>query len=351
MSKARQKKPSKRGKGKGKGRFRRLALRTAAVLAAVLVLWGWAGEWFVHHPWAWHVEQSQRWPNALLAPLYLIGNPLADITDGLGWTGHDAVYEYDCEAPANSVLFAGAPTRIGAPAPNDIRTLDRGEFLVGWSDTLKHPVWVAYHVKKEAVFPASRLSSFTQDRTVPAAPRPDAYKGSGYDRGHMAPNYAIVTRYGEAEQRQTFQMSNIAPQSPALNRGVWREIEHRIADLWTARYGEIWVVVGCISTPAKDNRLPDSGIDVPTHFYQVIVAQEGMDVRALAVLYPQNIPWSAWPARNIITIAELQKLTGLDFNPELPSFLADPLESDLPSRLWPVKPFDVFRQFLIRYSY
>jgi hypothetical protein len=42
-------------------------------------------------------------------------------------------------------------------------------------------------------------------------------------------------------------MSNIAPQSPALNRGVWRDVEHRIADLWTARYGEIWVVVGCIS--------------------------------------------------------------------------------------------------------
>ena len=349
MNKAKTKKPT-RGK-KGKSRARRLSLRTAAVLAVVLGVWGWAGEWFVHHPRAWHAQQAERWPHAALAPLYWIGNPLADMTDGLGWTGHDAVYEYDCEAPSGSVLFAGAPQRIGSPAPADIRILDRGEFLIGWSDSLRHPVWVAYHVKAKDSFPASRLSNFTIDKSVPAAPRPDAYKGSGYDRGHMAPNYAIVTRYGEAEQRQTFKMSNVAPQSPALNRGVWREIEHRIADLWTARYGEIWVIVGCISKQPGGRRLPDSDIDVPSHFYQVILAQEGMDVRALAVLYPQNIPWSAWPARNIVTIAELERLSGLDFNPDLPGFIADPLESDLPTRLWPVKFFDVLRQFLIRYRY
>jgi len=347
--KKKQRKPPKGGKGRS--RSRRLSLRIAAILAVVLALWGWAGEWFVHHPRAWHAQQAAHWPKVLLAPLYGIGNPLADVTDGLGWTGHDAVYEYDCEAPAGSVLFAGAPVRVNNPAPADIRILNRGEFLIGWSDSLRHPVWVAYHVRAKANFPASRLSNFTLDRSVPSAPRPDAYKGSGYDRGHMAPNYAIVTRYGEAEQRQTFQMSNIAPQSPALNRGVWREIEHRIADLWTARYGEIWVVVGCISKPTGGKRMPGSDIDVPTHFYQVILAQEGMDVRALAVLYPQNIPWSAWPARNIVTIAELERLTGLDFNPDMPAFIAEPLEADLPSRLWPVKFFDVFRQFLIRYRY
>ena len=40
----------------------------------------------------------------------------------------------------------------------------------------------------------------------------------------MAPNFAIATRYGEEMQRQTFKMSNISPQSPALNRGVWRDV-------------------------------------------------------------------------------------------------------------------------------
>ena len=231
---------------KKRSKSRRLALWLGAVLAVVFAIWGAAAEWFVHHPRAWVAEQSAERP-FLAIPLLWLGNPLADITDGLGWTGHDVVYEYDTEAPSGSVTFAGVPTRTGDPAPGDIRIINRGEFIIGWSDRLRHPVWCAYHVTRKARHPADLRPSFAKDPSVPSAPAPKDYTKSGYDRGHMAPNYAITTRYGEATQKLTFMMSNIAPQTPALNRGVWRDVEHRIADLWTARYGEIWVVVGCIS--------------------------------------------------------------------------------------------------------
>ena len=165
----------------------------------------------------------------------------------------------------------------------------------------------------------------------------------------MVPNYAIVTRYGEDVQKRTFRMSNIAPQSPALNRGVWRDVEHRIADLWTARYGEIWVIVGCIS-PRTGETLSGTAIDVPESYYQVIIAQEGMDVRVLAVLFDQQVPWGEWAARNIVTIKELESLTGLNFNPGLPSFIQEPLEADLPTRLWPIRLRDVFRLITLRFN-
>ena len=142
--------------------------------------------------------------------------------------------------------------------------------------------------------------------------------------------------------------SNIAPQSPALNRGVWRDVEHRIADLWTARYGEIWVIVGCIS-PQVGKTLGGTDIDVPKSYYQVIVAQEGMDVRALAVLFDQSVGWKDWAARHIVTIDELEKLSGLDFNPELPSFIQEPLEADLPNRLWPIRWQDILKQISLRF--
>ena len=143
-------------------------------------------------------------------------------------------------------------------------------------------------------------------------------------------------------------MSNIAPQTPALNRGVWREFEHRIADLWTRRYGEIWVVVGCISEAAGE-RLPGTDIDVPVAYYQVVVAQEGMNVRALAVLFDQNVGWREWAARNIISIDELENITGLDFNPDMPAFIQDPLEAETPSRLWPIRPRDIVSQIALRF--
>ena len=332
-------------KRKKKGRSRRVSLKVGAILLVFLILWGIAAEWFVHHPRAWIADRSPM----LSAPLLLLGNPLADITDALDWTGYDTVCEYDTEAPNGSVLFAGAPRRTGDPAPSNIRILDRGEFLIGWSDSLRHPVWCAYHVTKDAKHENGARPSFTKDKSTPATPSPGDYTRSGYDRGHMVPNYAIVTRYGATEQKKTFLTSNIAPQTPALNRGVWRDVEHRIADLWSARYGEIWVVVGCISSRTNAETLSGTGIDVPTSFYQVIIAQEGMDVRALAVLFPQRIPWRAWAARNIVTIRELENLTGLDFNPDLPSFIQDPLETDRPSRLWPIRPRDIFKQIAQRF--
>jgi len=340
----------KRGKKAKRTRRQVVSLKLGVILVAVLAGWAVAGEWYVHHSRKWLARKYVSWPRVVTVPLAWMGNPVADITDGLGWTGHDAVYEYDEEAPSGQVFFAGAPRRTGHPAPNDVTILDRGHFKIGWSDSLKHPLWCAYHVKRDAIGEPGKRPGFTRDRAVAAAPHPDDYAKSGYDRGHMAPNFAIASRYGEEFQRLTFMMSNISPQSPALNRGVWRDIEHRIAELWTARYGEIWVVVGCIPS-STGTKIGKTGIDVPSAYYQVVIAQEGMDVRALAVLFPQNIPWSAWSARNLITIDELEEKTGLDFNPDMPQFLQDPLESELPTRLWPVRPLDIIKQIMIRFQY
>ena len=337
----------KRRKGK-QSRSRRLSLKLALILVVLLGLLGAAGGWFVHHPRTWIAEQCATLPKAVSATLLWFGNPVADVTDALDLTGYDTVCEYDTEAPSGSVAFAGLPMRTGSPAPSDIRVLDRGEFKIGWSDRLRHPVWCAYHVVREARHANTERPGFTKDKFVSLAPSPDDYTKSGYDRGHMVPNYAIVTRYGEEAQKLTFRMSNIAPQSPALNRTVWRDVEHRIADLWTARYGEIWVVVGCIPSQNGET-LSGTGIDVPEAYYQVIVAQEDMDVRALAVLFDQSVAWNAWAARHIVTIDELEKRTGLDFNPELPSFIQEPLEADLPNRLWPIRPLDIFRQIALRF--
>lgn len=321
-----------------KAKSRRLSLKLGFAFLFLLLAFGFAGEWFVHHSRKWIDRRCETLPALLTAPLMYFGYPLADITDALSLTGRDVIYEYDTEAPSGSILFAGAPRRIAGPAPADIRVLDRGEFLIGWSDSLRHPVWCAYHVLREPRFESAKRPGFTMDHSLPRSPRPADYTNSGYDRGHMVPNYAIVTRYGEDVQKRTFMMSNIAPQRAALNRGVWRNIEHRIADLWTARYGEIWVVVGCISNAGAE--LPSSGIDVPSKYYQIIIAQEGLDIRILALLFDQEVGWNEWAAHGLTTVDEIEQLTGLDFNPDLPAFIQDPLEAELPSRLWPIRTRD-----------
>lgn len=343
----------RRRKGGGKSRLRRIALWSGGVLSALLVLWAWAGVWYVHHSRHWLDRHRNSWPRLVTAPLAWIGNPVGDVCDALGITGHDAVYEYDEPAPEGEVLFAGAPRRVSGPAPDDIVVLDRGEFKVGWSQKLKHPVWCAYHVPAKAEYEAGKRPNFTKDKSVLSSPPASAYERSGYDRGHMVPNYAIVTRFGEEMQRSTFKTTNIAPQSPRLNRGPWRDVEHRIADLWTARWGEIWVIVGCISDPNGET-LTGTDVDVPRRFYQVVAAEEEVEpdkyeVRAFALVFDQELECGTWPARCLVTIDELEEMTGLDFLPDLPEFIQRPLESELPSRLWPIRPRDIFKQIAIRF--
>ena len=80
------------------------------------------------------------------------------------------------------------------------------------------------------------------------------------------------------------------------------------------------------------------------------MAQEGLDVRAFAVLFDQRVSWHEWAARSLISIDDLEELAGLDFFPDLPGFIQTPLEAELPTRLWPVRLSDVFRLFLLRYQ-
>ena len=339
-------KPKAKGK-KPVSKARLIARIVSIALALVVVACCAVGDWYVHQPREW-LESHRAF---YTAPLWYFGNRTAFITDAFGWTGHDAVYDPDDEtAPSNTVLFAGAPVRIGAPAPDDIKVLNRGEFMIGWSPSLRHPVWAAYHVVRDARFDALKRPNFQKDRSVASSPAANDYARSGYDRGHLVPNRAIVTRYGPDEQEKTFLMTNIAPQRPALNRGPWREMEQRISDLWTARYGEIWVIVGAVSPTSNRTKLENTTIDVPEQYYMLIAAQDKEGVRALAVLLPQTAEVNDFPVHNIVTLKELETATGLEFFPDMPKFLARPLKADRPTRLWPIRWYDIVKLILLRFT-
>lgn len=341
---AKRKGRKRRGKVSPVRRFmRRFAVITVLLYLVLSVI----GGWYVSHPWQWISDKRDDWPRLVTDPLEYFGNRAIMLTDGLGITGQDAVYELDEPPPSGRVFFAGPPIRIGAPAVSDVQMIDRGEFVIGWSPSLRHPLWVAYRVPAEKSYEVGKRPSFRADASAPGSPAASAYKGTGYDRGHMAPNYAITTRFGTEAQKKTFYMSNISPQKPGLNRGPWREVEHRIAELWTAKYGDMWVIVGCVPGDPED-RLP-SGVDVPKAYWQLIVAQSSDGVRALALYMPRNIPFSAFPVHNIISIDELEKRTGLDFLADLPNFFERPLEAHLPTRLWPVRFVDVFKLIGLRF--
>ena len=343
-----QKKPSKKKKSGETGPLRLWARIGAATLVVGFVLLCICGDIYVHHPAAWLASHR----SLITAPLEYLGDRTAFITDALGWTGRDAVNTPDDPIPEGMVSFAGDPVRVGAPAPADIVVLDRGEFRIGRSPSLRHPVWVAYHVPRTARHEAGKRPNFQKDKGVASSPQPKDYANSGYDRGHMAPNHAIATRFGPEIQRRTFQMTNVAPQRPGLNRGPWREMEQRISELWTSAYGEIWVIVGTVPPAPGQSRskLGQTDINVPEQFYMVIASQTEDSVRMLAVLMNQTARRWDFPVHNIVSVDEIEKLTGLDFFPDMQRSLQMSLEADTPTRLWPVRVRDLLKLILIRFT-
>ena len=235
-------------------------------------------------------------------------------------------------------VYGGAPRLMeSAPAATsvgEVRVLVNRGYAVGYSERLGGPVWAAYRVADLARLPEAgeRPGSFEVDRRTAARVRPEAYSGSGYDRGHLAPNYAIATRYGPAAQRETFLMSNITPQRHALNAGLWRELEMKIATSYPARYAEVWVLVGPVFG-ASPRRLRD-GVAVPEAFFKIVIDENEGKLRTLAFIVPQEASTDAEPGRFLTTIEEVQRRTGLDFLSELEDAAEREVEERRAARVW-----------------
>lgn len=237
-------------------------------------------------------------------------------------------------APGDKTFVYGGVPRLMADGGEEPRVLVNRGYAAGYSERLRNPRWVAYRMRDlpRIPTPKARPEKFDVDRRTASRVASEAYSGSGYDRGHMAPNFAIATRYGEAAQRETFLMSNITPQRHALNAGLWRELEMRIATGYPARYGEVWVITGPVFGPSP--RTLRGGVAVPDAFFKIIIDEQDGKLRTLAFIVPQEVPEGADPGRYLTSIDEIEHRTGLDFLTELDEAAQRAVESARAGRLW-----------------
>jgi len=197
-------------------------------------------------------------------------------------------------------------------------------FVVRYHEWFGAPEWVAYRADPPARFRLQpRPEQFEPDmrtwrcRLHLWCVTHETYRGSGFDRGHMAPNFLIGTRYGPAAQQATFLLSNIAPQRPEHNRGIWERLERLEANRFAPGADKLWVIVGPVFS-AHPPRIGHEQVAVPEAFYRILV-REAADGRreAIAFLIPQKAPAEADLRRYIVPINAIEAKTGLDFFPEL----------------------------------
>lgn len=227
-------------------------------------------------------------------------------------------------------IYGGLPDAAGYGHP--LVVLTNTGYITGYCEARRNPAWVSFSVSSITVGAlGKRPSKFFADGRARSANHQD-YSNSGYDRGHMAPNYAIGTRYGQEAQRETFLMSNIVPQTQKLNQIWWRALEEKEANDFAVRLERVWVVTG----PVFDQRIERlaSGVEIPDAFYRIILDEENGQPRALAFIAPQTITGKEPLAQFLTSVREIERQTGLDFYPELPKEVQDRMETQRAQKLW-----------------
>ena len=204
-------------------------------------------------------------------------------------------------------------------------------YSLSYDEAHEQAEWVAYELKK------SHLARHDYDRPyfeVDRAVKTKAahwrnYKNSGYDRGHLCP--AGDRRFSEAAYEETFLTSNIAPQVHEFNSGVWNRLEQKVR-YWANRYDGVYVVTGGILKNGLKT-IGDDRVSVPQQFYKILLDNSGGNTKIIAFLMPHQD--SKKPLYEfVVSVDEIEVLTGIDFFPQLPDEKERRLEKSSSYKGW-----------------
>lgn len=227
---------------------------------------------------------------------------------------------------ASVITFAAAALlaqadRFGLPRCNadgsELR--DHAFFLVCQNTELRVPLWTAYELLPEHLGAvAARPTYFRQD----IAHNSD-YRASGFARGHMVP--ARDMAWSEESIRATFVLSNVVPQDPRVNSGIWRALEEKIRAI-AAQSDAVYVFTGPIFASAEIRSIGD-GVAIPTHLFKVLLAVRGNEKTMFAAIVPNTAGGVKDLGSFGTSVDAVERATGLDFFAGLGDEEEDRLES------------------------
>jgi endonuclease G len=216
-------------------------------------------------------------------------------------------------------------------------------YTLSYSENDEQAEWVAYVLTRQ------RLQMDWQDRpdlfeSDPLVRTGSAtlsdYRGSGYDRGHLAP--AADMAFNTTAITESFYLSNISPQVRDFNHGVWKELEELSRD-WAIKFNKLYVVTGPLLKDGGKGEIGANSVTVPTAYYKILLDLSETNPKAIAFIVPNEVSYDPL-FKYAVTIDEVEKQTGINFFPKL---MSRELERDLESNpnydLWPFskKKFDL----------
>lgn len=218
----------------------------------------------------------------------------------------------------------------GIPQETDL-LLSRTGFSIGYSQKYRQAIWVSYILTAEQLEKKQidRINVFQVDPAVKYHPvLPQNYSGTGYDRGHLAP--AADMTYSVETMKYSFFMTNISPQIPGCNRGIWRRVENQVRR-WAFKEKSLSVITGPLFKD-EGKTLGNTEIPIPYAFYKVIL-DVTPPMKMIAFLIP-NKTTKRRIQSFVVTVDDIEKLTGYDFFSKLPDGMENELESKSDFFIW-----------------
>ena len=220
---------------------------------------------------------------------------------------------------------------LGIPGKCDT-LIDRPGYALGYIEYHEQAAFVIYKLTaREALTKeAQRTNRFRSDPEIPTGSATTAdYRRSGYDRGHLAP--AADMAFSVQTMADSFFMSNMSPQKPAFNRGIWKRLEEQVRQI-AIREKTIYVVTGPILPKKKKVTIGANKVTVPTHYYKVIFDLTPPR-KMIGFILPNE--GSDRPLEDFaVTVDVVEKATGLDFFSTLPQAVQKRLESTITVSAW-----------------
>jgi len=132
--------------------------------------------------------------------------------------------------------------------------------------------------------------------------------------GTWAP--AAEMKWSEEAMRDSFYMSDMSPQKPGFNRGIWRKLEEWVRDQVLVNE-EVYVVTGPVLTDGPFQEIRPNGVDVPKRYFKVLLDYEGPELKGIGFILPNEssgLPLSVFS----MPVNHVEQITNIDFFHLLP---------------------------------
>jgi len=218
------------------------------------------------------------------------------------------------------------------PAPLPLEEIVKHNYYtLSYNNQYELANWVAYTLKPWMISGNSkRKNDFRQDPLLHCgSAKTTDYDASHLDKGHLLP--AGDMSFSDLAISETFFMSNMCPQKPGFNRGIWKKLEDQVRR-WALLYNELQICSG----PIIDKKNKTIGMDhvaIPTYFFKVILDVQAPEIKGIGFIMPNES--SDMPIEKYaVSIDSVEHFTGINFFDAMPDSLENILESKMNLHDW-----------------